>query len=80
MDLSNGDATLDEVRTAIVGASPVPIGAVPVYEAFESKHGSIEKLDEDDFLHIIEKHCQQGVDYQTINAGMLIKHLPKVKG
>ena len=46
---------------------------------FESVHGSIEKLDEDDFLHIIEKHCQQGVDYQTIHAGLLIEHLPKVK-
>ena len=33
-----------------------------------------------DFLHIIEKHCQQGVDYQTIHAGLLIEHLPKVKG
>jgi phosphomethylpyrimidine synthase len=43
-------------------------------------HGSIEKLSEDDFLHIIEKHCQQGVDYQTIHAGLLIEHLPKVKG
>ena len=50
------------------------------YQALESVHGSIEKLDEDDFLHIIEKHCQQGVDYQTIHAGLLIEHLPKVKG
>ena len=79
MDLSTGGVNLDEVRTAIIGASPVPIG-VPVYQALESVHGSIEKLDEDDFLHIIEKHCQQGVDYQTIHAGLLIEHLPKVKG
>ena len=79
MDLSTGGVNLDEVRTAIIGASPVPI-AVPVYQALESVHGSIEKLDEDDFLHIIEKHCQQGVDYQTIHAGLLIEHLPKVKG
>jgi thiamine biosynthesis protein ThiC len=43
-------------------------------------HGSIEKLSEEDFLHIIEKHCQQGVDYQTIHAGLLIEHLPLVKG
>ena len=80
MDLSTGGVNLDEVRTAIIGASPVPIGTVPVYQALESVHGSIEKLDEDDFLHIIEKHCQQGVDYQTIHAGLLIEHLPKVKG
>ena len=58
----------------------MPIGTVPVYRALESVHGSIEKLDEDDFLHIIEKHCQRGVDYQTIHAGLLIEHLPKVKG
>ena len=80
MDLSTGGVNLDEVRTAIIGASPVPIGTVPVYQALESVHGSIEKLDEDDFLLIIEKHCQQGVDYQTIHAGLLIEHLPKVKG
>ena len=72
MDLSTGGVNLDEVRTAIIGASPVPIGTVPVYQALESVHGSIEKLDEDDFLHIIEKHCQQGVDYQTIHAGLLL--------
>ena len=80
MDLSTGGVNLDEVRTSIISASSVPIGTVPVYQALESVHGSIEKLDEDDFLHIIEKHCQQGVDYQTIHAGLLIEHLPKVKG
>ncbi len=80
MDLSTGGVNLDEVRTAIIDSSSVPIGTVPVYQALESVHGSIEKLSEDDFLHIIEKHCQQGVDYQTIHAGLLIEHLPKVKG
>ena len=80
MDLSTGGVNLDDVRMAIIDASPVPIGTVPVYQALESVHGSIEKLSEDDFLHIIEKHCQQGVDYQTIHAGLLIEHLPKVKG
>ena len=80
MDLSTGGVNLDEVRTSIIKASPVPIGTVPVYQALESVHGSIERLSEDDFLHIIEKHCQQGVDYQTIHAGLLIEHLVKVKG
>ena len=80
MDLSTGGVNLDEVRTAIINASPIPIGTVPVYQALESVHGSISRLTEDDFLHIIEKHCQQGVDYQTIHAGLLIEHLPKVKG
>ncbi|HGY5543495.1 MAG TPA: phosphomethylpyrimidine synthase ThiC [Prochlorococcus sp.] len=80
MDLSTGGVNLDEVRTAIIKASQVPIGTVPVYQALESVHGSIEKLTEEDFLHIIDKHCQQGVDYQTIHAGLLIEHLPKLKG
>jgi len=80
MDLSTGGVNLDEARTAIIQASPVPIGTVPVYQALESVHGSVRKLDEDNFLHIIEKHCQQGVDYQTIHAGLLIEHLPKVRG
>ena len=80
MDLSTGGVNLDEVRQAIINASPVPIGTVPVYQALESVQGSIARLTEDDFLHIIEKQCQQGVDYQTIHAGLLIEHLPKVKG
>jgi phosphomethylpyrimidine synthase len=79
MDLSTGGGNLDEIRTAIIKASPVPIGTVPVYQALESVHGTIEKLTADDFLHVIEKHAQQGVDYQTIHAGILIEHLPLVR-
>jgi phosphomethylpyrimidine synthase len=79
MDLSTGGGNLDEIRTAIINASPVPIGTVPVYQALESVHGTIEKLTPDDFLHVIEKHAAQGVDYQTIHAGILIEHLPLVK-
>ena len=62
VDLSTGGVNLDEVRTAIIDASPVPIGTVPVSGAGERARLDRE-LDEDDFLHIIEKHCQQGVDY-----------------
>lgn len=39
----------------------------------------MENLSADDFLHIIEKHAQQGVDYMTIHAGILIEHLPLVR-
>ena len=70
MDLSTGGVNLDEVRKAIIDASSVPIGTVPVYQDLESVQGSIARLTEDDFLHIIEKQCQQGVDYQTIHAGL----------
>lgn len=79
MDLSTGGGNLDAIRTAIIQHSPIPIGTVPVYQALESVHGSIEKLTPDDFLHVIEKHAQQGVDYMTIHAGILIEHLPLVR-
>ncbi|HZG38939.1 MAG TPA: phosphomethylpyrimidine synthase ThiC, partial [Nodosilinea sp.] len=79
MDLSTGGGDLDAIRTAIINASTIPIGTVPVYQALESVHGNIENLTADDFLHIIEKHAQQGVDYQTIHAGILIEHLPLVR-
>ena len=76
MDLSTGGGDLDKIRTAIIGESVVPIGTVPIYQALESVHGNFDNFTEDDFLHIIEKHAQQGVDYMTIHAGLLIEHLP----
>ena len=76
MDLSTGGGNLDEIRMAIIKASPIPIGTVPIYQALESVHGNFDNFTEDDFLHIIEKHAQQGVDYMTIHAGLLIEHLP----
>ncbi|MFS8866328.1 phosphomethylpyrimidine synthase ThiC, partial [Synechococcus sp. H55.9] len=79
MDLSTGGGDLDEIRTAIIQASPVPIGTVPIYQALESVHGHVEKLSAEDILHIIEKQAQQGVDYMTIHAGILIQHLPLVR-
>jgi len=79
MDLSTGGGNLNEIRAAIIQASPVPIGTVPIYQALESVHGNIETLTPDDFLHIIETHAQQGVDYMTIHAGILIEHLPLVR-
>ncbi len=79
MDLSTGGGNLDEIRTAIIQNSPVPVGTVPVYQALESVHGNLDKLGPEDFLHVIEKHAQQGVDYMTIHAGILLEHLPLVK-
>lgn len=74
MDLSTGGGNLDEIRTAIIQASPVPIGTVPVYQTLERVHGNVENLTADDFLHVIELHAKQGVDYQTIHAGILLEH------
>ena len=79
MDLSTGGGNLDEIRTAIIQKSPVPIGTVPIYQALESVHGRMENLTADDFLDVIEKHAKQGVDYMTVHAGILIQHLPLVK-
>ncbi|MBF2078966.1 MAG: phosphomethylpyrimidine synthase ThiC [Synechococcales cyanobacterium T60_A2020_003] len=79
MDLSTGGGDLDQIRTAIIKASPVPIGTVPIYQALEGVHGSVEKLTADDFLHVIEVQAQQGVDYMTIHAGIVLEHLPLVK-
>jgi phosphomethylpyrimidine synthase len=76
MDLSTGGGNLDEIRMAVIKNSTIPIGTVPIYQALESVHGNFENFTEDDFLHIIEKHAQQGVDYMTIHAGLLIEHLP----
>lgn len=79
MDLSTGGGDLDAIRTAIIQASPIPIGTVPIYQALEGVHGRVENLTAEDFLHVIEKHAQQGVDYMTIHAGILIQHLPLVR-
>ncbi|MBE9103169.1 phosphomethylpyrimidine synthase ThiC [Vacuolonema iberomarrocanum] len=79
MDLSTGGGDLDQIRTAIIQASSVPIGTVPIYQVMADVHGSIETLTPDDFLHVIEKHAQQGVDYMTIHAGILMEHLPLVR-
>jgi len=79
MDLSTGGGDLDKIRTAVIQNSTIPIGTVPIYQALESVHGNMENLTADDFLHIIEKHAQQGVDYMTIHAGILIEHLPLVR-
>ncbi|PSN17397.1 thiamine biosynthesis protein ThiC [filamentous cyanobacterium CCP5] len=79
MDLSTGGGNLDQIREAIIAESTVPIGTVPIYQVMESVHGSIENITPDDFLHVIEKHAQQGVDYMTIHAGILIEYLPLVR-
>ncbi|NJN02787.1 MAG: phosphomethylpyrimidine synthase ThiC [Leptolyngbyaceae cyanobacterium RM1_1_2] len=79
MDLSTGGGNLDQIRSAIIQDSPVPIGTVPVYQALESVHGRVEDLTAESFLAVIEKHAQQGVDYMTIHAGILIEHLPLVR-
>ena len=78
MDLSTGK-DLDTVREAIIGASTVPIGTVPIYQAVLMGK-ELEELTATDLLDVIEHQAQQGVDYMTIHAGILLEHLPLVYG
>jgi phosphomethylpyrimidine synthase len=76
MDLSTG-GDIREIREAILRHSPVPIGTVPIYEAV-SRVKRIEDLTADLMLEVIEEQAQQGVDYMTIHAGVLVQYLPLI--
>jgi phosphomethylpyrimidine synthase len=78
MDLSTG-RDIDAVREAIIAASSVPIGTVPIYQAVLMGK-ELEELTADDLLQMIEHQAKQGVDYMTIHAGILLEHLPLVHG
>ncbi len=74
MDLSTG-GDIPEIRKAIIGRSPVPIGTVPIYEAL-SRVRRVEDLNINVMLEVIEEQAQQGVDYMTIHAGVLVQYMP----
>ena len=74
MDLSTG-GNIPEIRKAIIKASPVPIGTVPLYEAL-SRVRRVEDLNLEVMLEVIEEQAQQGVDYMTIHAGVLVQYIP----
>ena len=73
MDLSTG-GDIDAIRQAILDASPVPIGTVPIYQAIQGV-GKVEDLTADDLLDMVLHQAQQGVDYMTIHAGVLREHV-----
>jgi phosphomethylpyrimidine synthase len=75
MDLSTGK-DIHATREWILRNSPVPIGTVPIYQALEKVKGKVEDLDFDVFLETIEEQCEQGVDYFTIHAGVLLRYVP----
>jgi len=77
MDLSAGAKNMDEIREAIIEASPVPIGTVPMYQIID-EIGDVEKLTYDDILRVLEKQAKQGVSYFTIHAGLLLRHMPEI--
>ena len=74
MDLSTG-GDIPRIRQAIIENSPVPIGTVPIYEAL-ARVRKIEDLTPSIMLEVIEEQAQQGVDYMTIHAGVLIQYVP----
>lgn len=76
MDLSTG-GNLVECRQAIIDNSTIPIGTVPIYSMILDK--KIEDLTYEVILKEIERQAQQGVDYFTIHAGVLKKHIPLLK-
>ena len=78
MDLSTGK-NIDAIRAAIIAASTVPVGTVPIYQMIVDK-GDVVELTALDFLDMIEHQAKQGVDYMTLHAGVLFEHLPLVYG
>mgnify|MGYP001466133540 CR=1 FL=1 len=74
MDLSTGK-DINRIRTAIIAASTVPIGTVPIYQMLEELGGEIEEMRPQHFLDMIEHQAQQGVDYMTVHCGVLLEHL-----
>src|ERR1700719_3123944 len=74
MDLSTG-GDIPEIRKAIIGDSPVPIGTVPIYEAL-NRVRRVEDLTIGVMLEVIEEQAEQGVDYMTIHAGVLVQYVP----
>jgi phosphomethylpyrimidine synthase len=73
MDLSTG-GNIDAIRQAIIDASPVPIGTVPVYQVVQNLKDFLD-MKPQDMLDMVEHQAKQGVDYMTLHAGVLIEHL-----
>ncbi len=74
MDLSTG-GEIDKIRQAIIDASPVPIGTVPIYQIIQNVKDPADVTPKQ-MLDMVEHQAQQGVDYMTIHAGVLQEYLP----
>lgn len=75
MDLSTG-RNIHETREWILRNSPVPIGTVPIYQTLEKVHGIAENLNWEIFRDTLLEQAEQGVDYFTIHAGVLLRYVP----
>jgi len=74
MDLSTG-GDIPRIRRAIIENSPIPVGTVPIYEAL-SRVRRVQDLTADIMIEVIEEQAEQGVDYMTIHAGVLVQYVP----
>ena len=75
MDLSTG-RRIHETREWILRNSPVPIGTVPIYQALEKVKGDPAQLSWDVYRDTVIEQCEQGVDYMTVHAGVLLRYVP----
>jgi phosphomethylpyrimidine synthase len=75
MDLSTGK-NIHETREWIIRNSPVPIGTVPIYQALEKVNGKAEELTWEVYRDTLIEQAEQGVDYFTIHAGVLLRYIP----
>ena len=75
MDLSTGPQ-IHETREWILRNAPVPIGTVPIYQALEKVGGRPEELTWDIYRDTLIEQCEQGVDYFTVHAGVLLRYIP----
>ncbi len=75
MDLSTGK-NIHETREWIIRNSPVPVGTVPIYQALEKVDGKAEELTWEIFRDTLIEQAEQGVDYFTIHAGVLLRYIP----
>ncbi len=75
MDLSTG-RNIHETREWILRNSPVPVGTVPIYQAMEKVGGDPTKLTWELYRDTVIEQCEQGVDYMTVHAGVLLRYVP----
>ena len=75
MDLSTGK-NIHETREWIIRNSPVPIGTVPIYQALEKVNGKAEELTWEIYRDTLIEQAEQGVDYFTVHAGVLLRYIP----
>ena len=75
MDLSTGKR-IHETRERILRNSPVPIGTVPIYQALEKVGGDPAALTWEIYRDTVVEQCEQGVDYMTVHAGVLLRYVP----